>query len=91
MSRISCPVLAAKVAKAEEAVAYIHHGDNVGFSRKRILALAGKLKPSFLLDVESGGANELEILSGAVSRFGRESGIPTPATSRLSPPRSRRP
>ena len=32
MSRISCPVLAAKVAKAEEAVAYIHHGDNVGFS-----------------------------------------------------------
>ena len=32
MSRISCPVLAAKVAAAEEAVAYIHHGDNVGFS-----------------------------------------------------------
>jgi succinyl-CoA:acetate CoA-transferase len=32
MSRISCPVLAAKVAKAEEAVVYIHHGDNVGFS-----------------------------------------------------------
>ena len=32
MSRISCPVLAAKVAEAEEAVAYIHHGDNVGFS-----------------------------------------------------------
>lgn len=45
---------------------------------ERILALAGKLKPSFLLDIESGGANELEILSGAVSRFGRESGIPTP-------------
>ena len=32
MSRISCPVLAAKVAAAEEAVAYIHDGDNVGFS-----------------------------------------------------------
>ena len=32
MSRISCPVLAAKVVTAEEAVAHIHHGDNVGFS-----------------------------------------------------------
>ena len=32
MSRISCPVLAAKVVAAEEAVAHIHHGDNVGFS-----------------------------------------------------------
>ena len=45
---------------------------------ERILALAGKLKPSLLLDIERGGPNELEILSGAVSRFGRESGIPTP-------------
>jgi len=32
MSRISCPVLAAKVVAAEEAVAHIHDGDNVGFS-----------------------------------------------------------
>jgi 2-dehydropantoate 2-reductase len=45
---------------------------------ERIMALAGKLKPSFLLDLESGGPNELEILSGAISRFGRESRVPTP-------------
>ena len=32
MSRISCPVLAAKVVAAEEAVAHIDDGDNVGFS-----------------------------------------------------------
>lgn len=32
MSRISCPVLAAKVATPEEAVRHINHGDNVGFS-----------------------------------------------------------
>jgi succinyl-CoA:acetate CoA-transferase len=32
MSRIICPVLAAKVVAAEEAVGHIHHGDNVGFS-----------------------------------------------------------
>src|ERR1700679_845020 len=32
MSRSICPVLAAKVVSAEEAVAHIHDGDNVGFS-----------------------------------------------------------
>ena len=32
MSRISCPVLATKLVTAEEAVAHIHPGDNVGFS-----------------------------------------------------------
>jgi 2-dehydropantoate 2-reductase len=45
---------------------------------ERIMALAGGLKPSFLLDLERGGPNELDILSGAVSRFGRELNIPTP-------------
>jgi hypothetical protein len=28
MARISCPVLAAKVATADEAVAHLHHRDN---------------------------------------------------------------
>lgn len=41
-------------------------------------ALQPHLKPSFLLDLERGGPNELDILSGAVSRYGRESGVPTP-------------
>jgi 2-dehydropantoate 2-reductase len=36
------------------------------------------MKPSFLLDVERGGPTELDVLSGAVSRMGQESGIPTP-------------
>jgi len=36
------------------------------------------MKPSFLLDVERGGPTELDILSGAVSRMGQESGVPTP-------------
>ena len=40
--------------------------------------LPGPMKPSFLLDVESGGATELETLSGAVSRFAAESGVETP-------------
>lgn len=45
---------------------------------ERMAALPAGMKPSFLLDLERGGPNELDVLSGAVSRFGRESGVPTP-------------
>jgi ketopantoate reductase len=34
--------------------------------------------PSFLLDVQAGGPTELEILSGAVSRFAESTGVETP-------------
>jgi 2-dehydropantoate 2-reductase len=40
--------------------------------------LPANLKPSFLLDIERGGPNELDVLSGAVSRYGRSCGVPTP-------------
>jgi 2-dehydropantoate 2-reductase len=40
--------------------------------------LAPALKPSFLLDLERGGKNELDILSGAVARYGRQAGVATP-------------
>ena len=35
-------------------------------------------KPSFLLDVEAGGQTELDVLSGAVSRYAEQAGISTP-------------
>lgn len=41
-------------------------------------SLAPGMKPSFLLDLLAGGPNELDDLSGAVSRLGREAGVPTP-------------
>ena len=44
----------------------------------RIAALPASLKPSFVLDVERGGPTELDVLSGAVSRFGKKTGVPTP-------------
>ena len=44
----------------------------------RIAALPSTLKPSFVLDVERGGPTELDVLSGAVSRFGKQFGVPTP-------------
>jgi 2-dehydropantoate 2-reductase len=40
--------------------------------------LPAAMKPSFLLDLESGGQTELDTLSGAVSRFAAEAGIDTP-------------
>src|SRR5437867_6088271 len=45
---------------------------------ERLSALPAGFKPSFLLDLERGGPDELEILSGAVSRFGRDRGVATP-------------
>jgi 2-dehydropantoate 2-reductase len=43
-----------------------------------LLQVPGHVKPSFLLDLERGGPTELEMLAGAVSRLGREHGVPTP-------------
>ncbi|MBX6364882.1 MAG: 2-dehydropantoate 2-reductase [Gemmatimonadetes bacterium] len=43
-----------------------------------LLTLPAELRPSYLLDLEAGGATELDILSGAVSRIGREVGVATP-------------
>jgi 2-dehydropantoate 2-reductase len=40
--------------------------------------LPAAMKPSFLVDLESGGPTELDILSGAVSRFADEARITTP-------------
>jgi 2-dehydropantoate 2-reductase len=40
--------------------------------------LGPQMKPSFLLDLERGGPSELDILSGAVARMGRECGVATP-------------
>jgi 2-dehydropantoate 2-reductase len=44
----------------------------------RLGTLPAAMKPSFLLDLERGGSNELDVLSGAISRLGREAGVPTP-------------
>jgi 2-dehydropantoate 2-reductase len=41
-------------------------------------SLPGSMKPSFLLDLESGGPTELDDLSGAVSRLGRLASVETP-------------
>jgi 2-dehydropantoate 2-reductase len=49
---------------------------------QRVLALIASLpaamKPSFLLDLEAGGPTELDVLSGAVSRFAQDAGVEAP-------------
>ncbi|MCA1582198.1 MAG: ketopantoate reductase family protein [Acidobacteria bacterium] len=45
---------------------------------ERMSALPAAMKPSFLLDIERGGPTELDVLSGAVSRYGRAAGVDTP-------------
>jgi 2-dehydropantoate 2-reductase len=55
-------------------------------------SLPDPIKPSFLLDLESGGPTEIDDLSGAVSRLGRQAGVETPvhdvATAALGTTRS---
>jgi 2-dehydropantoate 2-reductase len=55
--------------------------------------LGPAMKPSLLLDLEAGSRTEVDDLCGAVSRFGRETGVPTPvqdtATAALSAARPR--
>ena len=52
--------------------------DEVGRVLAQVAALPDAMKPSFLLDLERGGPTELDGLSGAVSRLGRQVGVPTP-------------
>jgi 2-dehydropantoate 2-reductase len=45
---------------------------------KVIDSMPETMRPSFLLDLEAGGPTELDDLSGAVARLGRQAGIETP-------------
>ncbi|HKW39861.1 MAG TPA: ketopantoate reductase family protein [Gemmatimonadales bacterium] len=49
------------------------------------------MKPSFLVDLEAGGPTELEILSGAVSRFAEQAGIAVPIHDTATVALTRRP
>jgi 2-dehydropantoate 2-reductase len=52
--------------------------DEVKRVLEQVASMADGMKPSFLLDVERGGPTELDVLGGAVSRLGRQVGVPTP-------------
>jgi 2-dehydropantoate 2-reductase len=52
--------------------------DETERTRAFIERLPDGMKPSFLLDLEAGGPNERETLSGTVTRLGESLGVPTP-------------
>ena len=52
--------------------------DEVARVLEQVRSMVPAMKPSFLLDLERGGLTELDVLSGAVSRLGRQVGVPTP-------------
>ncbi|HET9036066.1 MAG TPA: ketopantoate reductase family protein [Myxococcaceae bacterium] len=52
--------------------------DEVARVLEQVRSMAPGMKPSFLLDLERGGPTELDVLSGAVGRHGRQVGVPTP-------------
>ena len=54
-------------------------------------SLPATMRPSFLLDLERGGPTELDVLSGAVSRFGRDAHIATPVHDTAAAVLARRP
>jgi len=49
-----------------------------GRTLERFDAMPPDLKPSLLFDLEHGSPTELDVLSGAVSRYGRATGVATP-------------
>lgn len=60
----------------------------------RVLGLIDGLppdvKPSFLVDLDAGGPTELDILSGAVSRFAEQAGLATPVHDTVTAALARR-
>lgn len=70
-------------ATAESVAVGRAHGiafapDEVSRVMALIRSMPESMKPSFLLDLERGGPTELDVLGGAVSRLGRQRGVPTP-------------
>jgi 2-dehydropantoate 2-reductase len=52
--------------------------DEVSRLLAQVAGLPDAMKPSFLIDLERGGPTEVDVLSGAVSRLGRQVVVPTP-------------
>ena len=70
-------------ATAESVAVGRAHGiafapDEVTRVMAQVRSMPEPMKPSFLLDVERGGPTEIDVLGGAVSRLGRQLGVPTP-------------
>ena len=71
--------------RAVEEIVAVARARGIGLPANEVARVMGLIdglppgmKPSFLMDLEAGGPTELDILSGAVSRFAEQAGIATP-------------
>ena len=65
------------VAVARSLGVRLPEGEELNILRFALSVPPG-MKPSFLLDLEAGGPTEIDDLSGAISRLGRQTGVETP-------------
>lgn len=82
---LAAPEGAAIVRRAMEEVAAVAVARSITLEPGALKAVQGfdpanvpAIKPSMLIDLERGKPLEVEWLSGAISRFGRDAGVPTP-------------
>ena len=71
--------------RAVEEIVAVARARGIGLPANEVARVMGLIdglppgmKPSFLMDLDAGGPTELDILSGAVSRFAEQAGIATP-------------
>jgi 2-dehydropantoate 2-reductase len=67
-----------EIAAVAQARAVTFSNQDIEQTLTTIAGLAPQIKPSLLLDLERRGPAELDILSGAVARMGRELNVATP-------------
>lgn len=70
--------LVREIIAVAEARGVVMGADAVDRTLAGLAALPAEMRPSLLLDLERGGTTEIDVLSGAISRMGREHGIATP-------------
>ena len=82
---LAAPEGVAIVRRAMEEVAAVATARNITLEPGALKAVQGfdpanvpAIKPSMLVDLERGKPLEVEWLSGAISRLGRDAGVPTP-------------
>jgi len=68
----------AEIVAVAQAVGVPLTDDDARRTVQRFEDTPAPMRPSLLLDVERGGPTEVDVLSGAVARLGREHGVPTP-------------
>src|SRR3989442_12701907 len=81
--------------RAIEEIVAVARARGIGLPEQEVARVLGvidglppAMKPSFLVDLETGGPTELDILSGAVSPFAEEAGVspPPPPPPAAAPP-----